>query len=277
MVSSFENFTSLGQPLLINNTIDFNNIGSITLNKSGTGITYIGVICGSLDGYSNVGPTNATNCIVNINNNQILDGYFNNIFGHLVNNVVIENCIFNYKTTTSNEFLTFTTPRPVPAQAVTYINSYTKIYNINSGSYYIPDTSGTILIGSQTISLESQLSPPSIIINGILYPIGTSYASSNLEYLYSIFVMGVGSMYFGLDISQIQQTISSLDECICQLNSCSTNPQTGITDNSRITNIKQDKTIRINVDREFATKSVVYPKFKSYSDYIKYVQAGLKY
>jgi len=31
------------------------------------------------------------------------------------------------------------------------------------------------------------------------------------------------------------------------------------------------------IDNEIANNSVIYPKFRSYSDYIKYVQAGLKY
>jgi len=84
-------------------------------------------------------------------------------------------------------------------------------------------------------------------------------------------------MYFGLDIQQAPHIVDSSIECLCQINSCSTNPQTGITADSRITNTKEDKTIRVNVDREFATNSIVYPKFKSYSDYMKYLQGALKY
>jgi hypothetical protein len=58
-------------------------------------------------------------------------------------------------------------------------------------------------------------------------------------------------MYFGFNYSEIPN-INIIDtpiECICQVNSCSTNPQTGITADSRITNTREDKTIRVNVDR----------------------------
>jgi hypothetical protein len=85
-------------------------------------------------------------------------------------------------------------------------------------------------------------------------------------------------MYFGLTITSIPQNIVYPTlECVCQVNSCSTNPQTGIAADSRITNTREDKTIRANVDKQFATHSVGYPKFNSYSEYMKYLQAGLKY
>lgn len=269
-------FTQLNQPLLTSNTVNLNNNGNVTLNNTGTGgTTYIGAICGTMDGDSVAGTTDATDCIVNINNNQTLVRALTD-FGQLIDNTSIQGSLFSYITTTGNSLVTFS-PKPSPPVSVTYINSITNNYPLSSGNYYIPNTTGSIIIGPQTISLESQTSPAGIKINGTLYANGTSYSSANSAYSYTIYVKGVGSMYFGLDILGIANTADTPEECICQVNNCSTNPQTGITGDSRITNTIQDKTIRVNVDREFATKSVVYPKFKSYSDYMKYLQAGLKY
>ena len=169
-------------------------------------------------------------------------------------------------------------PTPPAGTAVSYVNNYSNIYALPSGNYYIPNATGSLQMGSQTITLASQTSPDGILINGVLYLVGTTYSASNSTYLYTISVNGVGSMYFGLVAIIVPQNMANNTiECVCQINSCSTNPQTGITADSRITNMVEDKTIRVNVEREFATNSVIYPKFKSYSDYIKYLQAGLKY
>ena len=117
-----------------------------------------------------------------------------------------------------------------------------------------------------------------MVINGTLYSVGTTFSFSTSGYRYTIRVNGVGSMYFGLDINAIPPTIiTSSSQCIYQINSCATNPQTGVTEDSRITNARQDKTIRVNVEREFAVNSIIAPKFNSYSDYMKYLQGALKY
>ena len=50
---------------------------------------------------------------------------------------------------------------------------------------------------------------------------------------------------------------------------CFTNSQTGNTEDSRITNSRDNKTIRVNVDRAYPTN----PKFKTYYEYMKYLQA----
>ena len=272
------NFTSLNQPLLTNNTVNLNNNGTLQLANTALspGTTYIGAICGTLDGDSQGGSTDATNCIVNVNFSQALVEDLTD-FGQLVDNTSVQNCIFTWTTTTDNNLIHITNPsvKPSPAVSVKYINSITNNYELSSGNYYIPNTSGSLIIGPQTISLQSL--ETGIGINGTLYPVNTSYSSANFAYLYTIYVKGVGSMYFGLDIQQAPHIVDSSIECLCQINSCSTNPQTGITADSRITNTKEDKTIRVNVDREFATNSIVYPKFKSYSDYMKYLQGALKY
>jgi hypothetical protein len=269
------NFTQLNQPLLKNITINLNNTGNVTLNNISVtpGTTYIGAICGTLDGDSTAGSTDAINCIVNINNNQTLVAALND-FGQLVDNATITNSLFTWTTTTDNTLLNFTTTRPSPAVSVKYVNSITNTYNLPSGNYYIPNTTSSLIVGPETLSLQSQTSPAGIIINGILYSVGTKYASSNIGYAYTINVKGVGSMYFDFDITGIT---SDPLQCICQVNNYPVNPQTGVTEDSRITNIVQDKTIRSSIDREFAAQSVIYPKFKSYSDYIKYLQGGLKY
>ena len=160
-----------------------------------------------------------------------------------------------------------------------YTNSFgTNTYSLASGgNYYIPNTNAPIVLGNASITLESQTSPDGIIVNGLLQPVGTTYLSSIPNYEYTVIVKGVGSMYFGFNYSGIPNIINTSEECICQVNSCATNPQTGITSDSRITNIREDKTIRVNIDREIMRNSVNYPKFKSYSDYMKYLQGGLKY
>jgi hypothetical protein len=275
-------FTSLNQPLLSNISVDINNSSdnTIRLSSSGSGTTYIGWICGTLDGDSTAGTTDANNCIININRNPRLEGTLNNIFGQLLDNTSVTLCQFNYTTTTNNTSIPLTiSPVPSPAVPVIYTNSYTNIYNLASGgNYYIPNTTATILLGSQSISLESQTSPAGIKINGLLQNTDTTFSASTSNYNYTIIVKGVGSMYFGFNYIGIPNNIIETPvECICQVNSCATNPQNGITANSRITNIREDKTIRVSVDREIMRNSIVYPKFKSYSDYMKYLQAGLKY
>jgi hypothetical protein len=265
------NFLSLNQPLLINNTVNLNNTGNVTLNNSGTGTTYIGAICGTLDGDSTAGSTDATNCSTNINNNQITRANLSD-FGQLVDNVTIQNCLYTYTTTTANSQLTID-PIPSPTVPVILVNTISNTYNLNSGNYYIPGTNASLVIGSEILTLQSQTSPGGIIINGTLYRVGNSYSSSNSAYTYTINIKGVGSMYFGLSLT----SIINANECICQTGIYSTNPQTGISASSRITNIVEDKTIHINIDRELAIPSINAPKIKSYSDYIKYLQGALRY
>lgn len=273
------NFTALTPQSLINITVSLNNTGSITLNSTAGSNINKGAICGTVTGATG-DVTIIDNCTININNNQILTGAFNDFFGQTPSGyTIITACQFNYITTTNNTSRPLTispTPTVVP---VIYVNSFvTNTYNLASGgNYYIPNITATILLGSQSISLESQTSPAGIIINGTLQPVGTTYSSSTSNYNYVVIVKGVGSMYFGFNYSLVPNIIDTPEECICQVNSCSTNPQTGVTADSRITNTIEGKTIRINVDREFVRHSVVYPKFKSYSDYMKYLQAGLKY
>ena len=268
---------------LVNNTVNLNNNGSITLdtvNPSNT--VYKGAICGTIDGDSTPGTTYQTivnNCAVHINNNQTLVGDFNDFFGQITDNPTITNCQFLYRTTTDNTSRTMTiSPTPTAGTAVTYINSYTNVYTIPSGNYYIPNANGSLIIGPQTLVMATQLDPDGILINGTLFLVGTTYTGANSSYTYTIAVKGVGSMYFQLIAMYIPSTNATNNaECVCTINSCATNPQTGITADSRITNIVQDKTIRMNVDREFATNSVMYPKFNSYRDYINYIQGALKY
>jgi hypothetical protein len=266
---------------IVNNTVTLNNNGSITLDTVNPSSTvYTGAICGNLYGVPEIDyQTIATNCFVNINNNQPLFGEFNDFFGQITDNPTITNCQFLYRTTTDNTSRVMEiSPTPPAETAVTYVNNYSDTYNLVSGNYYIPNETGSLQMDAQTITMESQISPDGILINGVLYVVGTTYSASNNTYVYTISVNGVGSMYFGLvTIIVLQSSVQNTIECVCQINSCSTNPQTGITADSRITNMVEDKTIRANVEREFATNSVIYPKFKSYSDYIKYLQAGLKY
>ena len=268
---------------LINNTVNLNNNGTITINTTNiTNSIYKGAICGTIDGDSTPGTTYQTivsNCAVNINNNQSLVGEFNDFFGQITDNPTITNCQFLYRTTTNNTSRVMNiTPTPTAETAVIYVNNYSNTYTLISGNYYIPNTTGSLNLGSHTLTLASQISPDGILINGILYSIGTIFSESSNLYLYTLSVKGVGSMYFGLVTLLIPQIgVNKSLECLCQINSCSTNPQTGVTEDSRITNMVEDKTIRVNVEREFATNSVIYPKFKSYSDYIKYLQGGLRY
>jgi hypothetical protein len=273
------NITTLTPPLFKNITVSLNNTGDIILDSTTSGQPINnGAICGTIIGATG-DITVIENCRININNNQTLTGAFNDFFGQVIDNTQISGCQFNYTTTTNNTSRPLTiSPTPVIAPVV-YTNSFTDVYSLASGSnYYIPDGSATLVLGSQPILIESQTSPAGIIINGTLYPIGANYSSANSIYSYTIFVKGVGSMYFGFNYNEIfNNIIDTPEECICQVNSCSTNPQTGITADSRVTNIREDKTIRVNVDREFARNSVIYPKFKSYGDYMKYLQAGLKY
>jgi hypothetical protein len=93
------NNTTLNQPVLTNNIVNLNNSGSVTLNSIGIADTIIGAICGILRGGSIAGPTKATNCIVNINNNQTLAGALTD-FGQLVDNTTIQGCLFTWTTTT---------------------------------------------------------------------------------------------------------------------------------------------------------------------------------
>jgi hypothetical protein len=274
--TSNASITQVISPLLLNNTVNLNNNGTITLANLGSGTTYTGAISGTLDGDSDLGTTDVQACTININNNQTLVGGFNDFFGQTTDNPQIIGCQFNYTTTTNNTSRPLTiTPTP-PVASVIYTNSYDGSYSLSSGNYYIPGTTASLITGSQTTSLQSQTGGSSgIKINGTLYSVGSSDSFSNYTYLYTILVKGVGSMYFGLDISQIPNITTT--DCICQVNNYSVNPQTGITADSRITNMREDKVIRINVDNEIANNSVIYPKFRSYSDYIKYVQAGLKY
>jgi hypothetical protein len=268
---------------MVNNTVTLNNNGTITLDTvNPANDVYRAAICGSVIGDSTPSTTYQTivsNCFVNINNNQSLIGSFGDFFGQIQNSPMLTNCQFLYRTTSDNTSRSMTiTPTPPAGTAITYVNNYSGTYALPSGNYYIPNTTGSLVLGLQSLSLQSQISPGAILINGVPYLVGTAYSSSNTAFSYTISVKGVGSMYFGLIAIPIQQnTATSNAECICQINSCSTNPQTGITSDSRITNIVQNKTIRINVDREFETNAVIYPKFRSYSDYINYIQAGLKY
>jgi hypothetical protein len=277
--TSDTSITSVSSPLLLNNTVNLNNSGTIILNNPNGGLTYKGAISGTLDGDSDLGTSEAVNCTININNNQTLTGGFDDFFGNKTDNPTIQGCQFNYTTKYGNSSKTITiSPAPPTNTPLIYTNSYNGSYNLGSGNYYIPNTTGSVIIGPQTISLQSQISPAGIIISGLLYIVGTSVSSANSLYSYIISVKGVGSMYFGLELTSISQDIiDTPEECICQINSCSTNPQTGITADSRITNTREDKTIRVNVDREFSTNSVIAPKFKSYSDYMKYLQGALKY
>jgi hypothetical protein len=271
-------FTVLNNALIEDITVNLNNDGSIILDRTGAGAgtIYKGAICGSLDGDGDPTSADATNCVININNNQTLTGGFEDFFGNTVETPTIQNCQFRYTTTTNNTSRPLTIS-PTPAVApVIYVNNYSNTYQLDSGSYYIPNTSASLSIGSQNVALQSQ-SPAGLVINGTLYPVTTSFSSSTPEYRYAILVKGVGSMYFGLDLTAIiPPSINSSIECICQINSCATNPQTGVTEDSRITNTIQDKTIRVNVDREFAVNSIIAPKFNSYSDYMKYLQGALR-
>jgi hypothetical protein len=266
-----------GYGSLSNITVNLNN-SSILLD--GTGTIFSGAICGGIRGID-TNTSNAINCSININKNQTLTGDFNDFFGIINNNTNIQNCQFRYTTTTNNTSrpLTITNPSSLPNIPVIYVDSYTDTYQLGSGSYYIPWTTASLSFGSQTVSLESPSPPTGLLINGTLYSVGTTFSFSTPEYRYAILVKGVGSMYFGLDINAIPPTanVSSSIECICQINSCATNPQTGVTEDSRITNARQDKTIRVNVEREFAVNSIIAPKFNSYSDYMKYLQGALKY
>jgi hypothetical protein len=276
-------FTALDIPVLENITITLNNNGQIIIDTiAGIDTSVLGVFCGSMDGNTSDAPIDISNCIVNVSNNQSLTNFFNIskqviFFGQEIGVVNVEGCQFNYTTLTDNSQITIN-PVPSPAVQVVYIDSISGMYNLASGiNYYIPTSSATIILGSESISVESQVSPAGIKVNGVLQPINTTFTSSVPNYTYSIVVKGVGSMYFGFNYTYNGNIIDTPIECICQVGVCSTNPQTGITSDSRITNIREDKIIKVNVDREFATKSVVYPKFKSYSEYIKYLQAGLKY
>ena len=277
---------ALNPALLTNVTANLNNTGSISMNRIGSGTVYKGAICGSLDGDTDPTTIETTNCVININNNQILTGDqtltggFDDFFGYTTpapETPTIQNCQFRYTTTTNNTSrpLTITNPASLPVASIVYVNN-SNTYSLDSGSYYIPNTTASLSIGSQSIALQSQ-SPTGLVINGTLYSVGTSFSSSTPEYQYIISVNGVGSMYFGLDLTAIiPASVNSSIECICQIDSCATNPQTGISADSRITNTKQDKTIRVNVDREFAVNSIIAPKFNSYSDYMKYLQGALR-
>ena len=268
---------------LVNITATFNNNGTITLDRANpSNPINAGAICGNLAGDTTPDTTYQTivrNCKININNNQVLVGGFQDFFGIVDGTVTVTESQFLYRTTTDNSSRPMEiNPTPSAGTAVSYVNSYTNIYTIPSGNYYIPNTEGSLKIGGQTLAMQSQLSPDGILINGTLYVINSTYSATNDTFIFTIAVKGVGSMYFGLiTIMMPESSATKNAECICNINSCATNPQTGITEDSRITNIVQDKTIRINVDREFATNSVIYPKFNSYRDYINYIQGGLKY
>jgi hypothetical protein len=275
-----DSFTDLNSAVLNNITVNLNNNGSIILDSiNGTNTINKGAICGAILGDSGSPKIQITDCIININNNQTLTGGFSDFFGSIdIPTTTIQNCQFNYTTQYGNSSKTLTiSPAPPTNTPLIYTNSYDGSYNLPTGNYYIPNTAASLIIGPQTTSLQSQTSPAGIIINGSLYAVGTSYSSSNPIYIYRISVNGVGSMYFGFDISGAPNVIDTPEECICQVNSCSTNPQTGITADSRITNMREDKTIRVNVDREFARNSVIAPKFNSYSDYMKYLQGALRH
>jgi hypothetical protein len=271
------NITTLTPQRLSNITVSLNNTGTIIIDSnSGGGNINKGAICGTVAGVL-TDVTIIDNCTININNNQTLTGDFSDFFGQVTDITQITACQFNYATTTNNTSRPITiSPTPTVA-AVIYTNSLTNIYSLASGgNYYIPNDNGTIALGLSPITLEKNTT--GISINNTLQNIGTTYSSSTPLYTYSITVKGVGSMYFGFNYSGIPgNIIDTPEECICQVNSCSTNPQTGVTADSRITNTREDKTIRINVDREFARNAVIYPKFKSYSDYMKYLQGALKY
>jgi hypothetical protein len=277
---AIDNFTALDIPDLENITINLNNDGQIILDAiAGQDTIKLGAFCGILTGDISTGP-NILNCTININNNQELVGQFNDFFGQVTGVTIISQCQFNYTTTTANTtYIGTISPVPPVNTPLIYTNSISNVYNLASSSnYYISNTNAIVVLGNVSITLESQTSPAGIIINGMLQPVGTTYSASTPNYEYTVIVKGVGSMYFGFNYIGISDNIiDTPEECICQVNSCATNPQTGISENSRITNIKEDKAIRVNVDKEFATKSVIYPKFKSYSDYMKYLQAGLKY
>jgi hypothetical protein len=268
--------TTLTPQRLSNITVSLNNTGNIILDiGGGSGSINKGAICGTIIGVAS-DITVIENCTININNNQTLVGAFNDFFGQVIDNVQITACQFNYTTTTNNTSRSLTiSPTPAVA-AVIYTNSFTNVYSLASGgNYYIPNDNAIIALGLQPITLVKTTA--GIIINNALQQTNTTFVGYTSQYTYNIIVKGVGSMYFGFNYSAVPNIIDTPEECICQVNSCSTNPQTGVTADSRITNINEDKTIRINVDREFARHSVVYPKFKSYSDYMKYLQAGLKY
>ena len=272
-----DNFTALDIPVLENITINLNNNGSVIIDNISAADppTPLGAFCGIMSGDASAGP-DIMNCSININNNQVLIGNFNDFFGQISDTIVV-GCQFNYTTTTDNTARPLTISPTPSIASVIYTNSYTNIYSLASGAnYYIPNTTASLTLGTQSITLESQ-SPQGIIINGLLQAVNTTLTSQTNQYGYTILIKGVGSMYFGFNYTGLPNIIDTPIECICQVHICSTNPQTGITGNSRITNIHEDKIIRTNVDREFARKSVIYPKFKSYSDYMKYLQAGLKY
>jgi hypothetical protein len=272
-----DNFTALDIPVLENITINLNNNGSIIIDNISAPDppTPLGAFCGTMSGDATAGP-DILNCSININNNQVLEGQFNDFFGQISDTEVV-GCQFNYTTTTNNTSRPLTISPTPSVASVIYTNSYTNIYSLASGgTYYIPNTTGSLILGTVPITLESQ-SPQGILINGILQAVGTTFTSQTNQYDYTILIKGIGSMYFGFNYTGLPNIIDTPIECICQVNSCSTNSQTGISSDSRITNMREDKTIRVNVDREFMRNSVIAPKFNSYRDYMKYLQAGLKY
>jgi len=268
---------------LVNNTVDLYNNGSITIGTvNPLNQVYNATICGTVYGDTTPDSTYQTivqNCLIHLHYQTLL-GAFHDLFGLTTGqpSVTLLNCQLLFDTTTDNTSrIINVTPTPPPGVAVIYINNDSGSYTLPSGNYYTPFSYIALLFGSTSIVLETQGSTDGIFINGVFYPTGSTYSSTNNGFSHTISVKGVGSMYFRLiSVPISQSTVNSNAECICQINSCSTNPQTGITADSRITNIVQDKTIRINVDRQIATNSVIYPKFRSYSDYIKYIQAGLK-
>lgn len=286
-----DSFTLLNVPVLENITINLNNNGRIIIDNISAPDppTPLGAFCGIIN-VSESRTVYIRQCSVNINNNQTLTGPFSNFFGQKGVNTFTIQCEFNYTTVTNNTSRPLTV-NPIPPAGTVVL--YTQVMDdgtapryflASGGNYYIPDRFATLVIGSEYIDLDSQTGPAGIrIYNNIdidvFQPVGTTFTSSVPNYNYSIIVKGVGSMYFGLNYSYFENNniIVTPEECICEAPVCSTNPQTGISANSRITNIREDKIIRINVDREIMRNSVNYPKFKSYSDYMKYLQAGLKY
>jgi hypothetical protein len=277
----YDSLTAIDTAFLENITVNLNNNGLIIIDNISAPDppTPIGAFCGTINGDGSPTPIIVRNCTININNNQELEGEFNIFFGS-VTNVEVQNCLYNYITEygNSSEIITINPAPPVNTSLV-YTGSYTNVYSLASGgNYYTPDNSITILLGSQSITLIKSIE--GIVINGTFQPVGTTYSSFTPQYTYDISVKGVGSMYFGFSYDQISNSSAAADqaapECACEINNCATKSYTGITANSIITNAVEDKTIRANVNRQFATKSVVYPKFKSYSEYMKYLQAGLR-
>ncbi len=66
------------------------------------------------------------------------------------------------------------------------------------------------------------------------------------------------------------------DICICSETLCANLSYTGVTESSKVTNIKDDKTIAISFNRQQEVNAVRNRSFASFDDYLRYKQASLK-